>query len=426
MKNLSRPVYLLLLLTLFACGSGTKMQRIRQQELQASLGLSRGEVDEERKSVRMGSRDTLTVRNDEGKEIIIMKAVRDEQTGEMVASDVIDAAVISARFRNVAERLGLVDIRFEISVPASMQDSKWQLRLHPLMFIQADTLQLPAVIVTGEQYRQEQLKGYVRYERYLRGIITDSTRFIDRRNLNIWIERNLSHKDPSGPEEQLALLHYTRKQLKRYHQKKWNRRGEVFEQYVPSPICTEGIQLDTVLENVSSDLVYEYVHSFHTRPKLKKVEVVLTGDIYQEDRKLYVMPPTQPLSFYVSSLSDLAVSSATSSDSLYRRGVSLLQERDYPAALTLLRPYRDVNTALAYMALDYNASALEILTGLPRTAQVNYLLALLYARKQEEEKAVQCFLDACRENRALLFRGNLDPEIHVLIQRFGLDANDNF
>ena len=168
------------------------------------------------------------------------------------------------------------------------------------------------------------------------------------------------------------------------------------------------------------------MHSFHTRPKLKKVEVVLTGDIYQEDRKLYVMPPTQPLSFYVSSLSDLAVSSATSSDSLYRRGVSLLQERDYPAALTLLRPYRDVNTALAYMALDYNASALEILTGLPRTAQVNYLLALLYARKQEEEKAVQCFLDACRENRALLFRGNLDPEIHVLIQRFGLDANDNF
>ena len=114
----------------------------------------------------------------------------------------------------------------------------------------------------------------------------------------------------------------------------------------------------------------------------------------------------------------------TEPDTLYRRAVALLRDRDYPAALELLRPYRDVNTALACMALDYNASALDILLQQKRTPAVNYLLALLYARRQEDELAVQHFLDACRENRSLLFRGNLDPEIHVLIERYGLDRND--
>ena len=115
----------------------------------------------------------------------------------------------------------------------------------------------------------------------------------------------------------------------------------------------------------------------------------------------------------------------TEPDTLYRRGVQYLRERDYPAALETLRPYRDFNTALAYLALDANASALDILERLERTPQVNYLLALLYARRQDDAAAVQCFLDACREDRSLLFRGNLDPDIHVLIERYGLNREDD-
>ena len=36
------------------------------------------------------------------------------------------------------------------------------------------------------------------------------------------------------------------------------------------------------------------------------------------------------------------------------------------------------------------------------------MLALLYARSGDEQKAVQCYLEACREERSLVFRGNLD------------------
>ena len=114
----------------------------------------------------------------------------------------------------------------------------------------------------------------------------------------------------------------------------------------------------------------------------------------------------------------------TEPDTVYRRGLELLRERDYTAALELLRPYRDLNTALACLALELNESALHILRALPRTPQVNYLMALLHARRQEDELAVQCFMDACREERSLFFRGNLDPEIHVLVERYGLDRDN--
>lgn len=111
-------------------------------------------------------------------------------------------------------------------------------------------------------------------------------------------------------------------------------------------------------------------------------------------------------------------------DTTYMRGVEALRERDYETALTLLRPYRDYNTAIAYVSLDYNASAMEILRGLPRSPQVDYMLALLHARAGDDAKAVEHYLAACREDRSYVFRGNLDPEIYVLIQRYRLNRED--
>ena len=62
-------------------------------------------------------RDTTLVTSDEGP--IIMNAVRDED-GNMVATDVIEAASVTARFRNVAERGGKVNIEFAVTVPQDM------------------------------------------------------------------------------------------------------------------------------------------------------------------------------------------------------------------------------------------------------------------------------------------------------------------
>ena len=75
--------------------------------------------------------------------------------------------------------------------------------------------------------------------------------------------------------------------------------------------------------------------------------------------------------------------------------------------------------------MDYNASAMAILQDLERTPAVNYMLAVLYARNEDDQKAVQCYLDACRADRSYVFRGNLDPEIYILIQRYGLNKQDD-
>ena len=408
----------------------------------------------------------------------------------------------------------------------------------------------------------------------------------------------------------------------------------MFRKYVKAPIVTEGLRLDTIIVEPNGDFVYNYVQTINTRPKLRKVDILLIGEMYEQDVKLYEMPRSQPLTFYISSLSaftdnteryltkvierqvsantegridfelgksdvkvdlgenlyeiqkikttladllnnetfdlDSIIVSATASpegslslnkqlanrrsesvsryfssfikeysdslvfeggvsmdidgndmkytkqvqeiqltprsipenwddlytlvqndpvlnvdqkaefnkifdaesdldrrdtklkgtdfysylkdavypklrvvkfnfflhrkgmvkdtvhttvlDTTYMRGVQALRDMDYEAAVVILGPYQDYNAAVAYMALDRNLTALTILEKMPRTAELNYLLAILYSRTGEPEKAVQCYMNACKENRSYVYRGNLDPEVSILIKTYGLNA----
>ena len=117
----------------------------------------------------------------------------------------------------------------------------------------------------------------------------------------------------------------------------------------------------------------------------------------------------------------------TEVDSNYMHAVELLKKRRYEQALTILRPYEDRNTALAYMSVGYDAAAYRILCKLPDapyTAEIQYMLAILAARLGQEEQAVNYFLRAVELRKVLRFRGNLDPEISRLIRKYGLDKND--
>lgn len=116
----------------------------------------------------------------------------------------------------------------------------------------------------------------------------------------------------------------------------------------------------------------------------------------------------------------------TELDERYMQGVQLLKDMDYDEAVKILGPYQDYNAAVAYIAAERNASAMLILQNLERTAQVNYLLAVLYSRLGNEKDAVQCYLDACREEPTYVHRGNLDPEISQLIKLYGLNKQDEF
>ena len=148
-----------LALAVLSCSTSRKIDRIRRGEVQPSLNLGMDTSYLPQIRNRQTTRDTLKIMDDAGQEVLIMKAIRMEETGEMVATDVLDAAMVTARFRNIAERHGKVDLDFQVVVPASMQDSKWQLRFYPDMYMLDDSIRLEPVIITGKAYRNAQLKG---------------------------------------------------------------------------------------------------------------------------------------------------------------------------------------------------------------------------------------------------------------------------
>ena len=633
-------------LLITSCASQSKMKALQSGVYRPSLTLAQEEdyIPEIRTEVK-AQRDTFIVK-DGDRELIIMKAIKDED-GEMVAHDVLDAAVVTARFRNVAERNGRVDIEFQVIVPQSMQDSKWQLRFRPQMYIMQDTLNLDPVIITGSDYRKAQLRGYQQYEKFLSTIVTNPDEFVNWWALELFIERNMpqlyAFKSDStyvsdeqfasayGVTEKEAIEHYTDKLARKANSWRMSRREKMYRKYVKVPIVREGLRLDTVIQAFNGDFIYRYVQPIQTRPKLRKVDVVLSGDIYESDRKIYDIPMSEPLTFYISSLSafvdnrekyltkvierrveentacyiefasgsfavdermgnnpeeigrikdnlitlihnekfdldSIVVTSSASPegavrfnetlskkrsegisayfgkwmtayqdslerergfavdeegniiiekraeipmigrsngenwamldrliekdtvltadqkeayrnlssqpdidlrerkmqklpyyrylreklyprlrtvrfdfhlhrkgmvkdtvhttvlDTVYMDGVQAIRDRDYERALTLLRPYEDYNTAIAYLCMDYNASALQILEKLEKTAQVNYMLAVLYSRRGDEQKAVECYIRSCSQDQTYVHRGNLDPEISVLIRRYGLNA----
>ena len=172
--------------TCHSCSAPGKIQTVKEHQMKASIGIPEYEM---LRTARQDSTNTLDYQKQEislTDGSILMRAEADEN-GEMVARDRIIPSVVVARFRNIAERGGKVNIEFEIRVPEGMLDELWQLRFYPDL----DGRKLEPVYITGAKYRESQLKGYERYNRFIASIITDSTRFINLKALELFIQRNI-------------------------------------------------------------------------------------------------------------------------------------------------------------------------------------------------------------------------------------------
>ncbi|MEG0519103.1 MAG: hypothetical protein RR555_09595 [Bacteroidales bacterium] len=587
----------------------------------------------------------ITVRDMRGNSVI-MNAVKDEQSGEMIATDVLDEIVVEATFRNIAERHGKVDIAFEIKVPPGMQNPVWQVRFRPCFFVLQDTLYSDQVHITGEKYREAQLKGYELYRKFLSTIIPDSCDFVHsycyQNLLRIFIDRNCTilaqlRNDSTevdtavaenliGVTERQAIEHYTKSWLVNRNNRRKLRKDKMYHKYIKEPLITKGVRLDSVITSADGTIRYHYVQTVQTIKGLRKIDMVVDGEIYAAGKKLYTMPQTDPLTFYISSMSAFTDSSSryitnivernlnvntaayldftvgthilcdtfsnnateimrikgniadilsneeyvadsliiiascspegrsadnlvlarkraasikkyferyitgytdslrnqvwemeplaaddprkidirtrwvaeewgrlesliqtdtcigdlpymqhcfaiedldkrekamqagkdykyirsvlypylrtvkfdfflhrkgvlkdtvhtTTLDTAYMAGMQALRDRNYKTAIEKLRPYNDYNTAIAYVCLDYNQSALSILELLPKSAKRDYMLAVVYSRLGTEDKAVQMYLHACNQDPAMRFRGNLDPEISQLIKKYNVNTD---
>ena len=173
-----------------SCGTQRKIGQVRAKALSPLLSMTE-DRDLPAFSVDDFHRpDTMVVEDPDGNKVLIMRAVKDEN-GEMVATDEIRPSIIVSRFRNVAERHGKVDLRFRITVPPEMQDSDWQLRIVPELSVLDEKKRLDPVLITGSSYRQAQLKGYERYQRFIDSIETDTTVFLNRFQLEVFLKRNI-------------------------------------------------------------------------------------------------------------------------------------------------------------------------------------------------------------------------------------------
>ena len=662
--TVKRGIIVAVILLAGGCSHYKKVSHLQRDEIKATVVLPNNEVaakivNKAAENDENPITEDKIVKTELQGNAVIMNTVYDEESGETVITDNLKEVVVEAPYRNVAERNGIIELAFDLIVPTQMQDTKWQIRFTPQLFYLEDSLNLNKIYITGNMYRQKQLRGYELYNRFLASILPDSSfvkSFCYVRLMEIFLKRNfpivhnlkndtLLH-DASYIEEYLGnegmrvIEHYTKNRLVKRNNKKKLMLGKMFNKYVKVPLDTAGLRLDTIITNNNNTLTYRYLQSFRTLPNLKRIDLKLSGNIYESDRHIYSMPPTLPLSYYVSSVSwfvsdetryvkkiieknayintaayidfplgkhdfidtlstnrieadrikanlrEIATNSdfvmdsvimtagcspegkyagniilakkrgeniknyfldyynhltdsinapvwhigfndkteqavnmsakkqresrnrndiakrfkvntipenwdklytllandsmfksdsrllslfeikdpdlrerelskmqgynyirsalypllrtvkfefylhrvgmikdtihTTVVDTLYMRGVKALKERDYKLAIDCLKEYKDYNTAVAYICLDYNHSALDILNSLPGSSRVLYMRALVNARLGEEDKAAEQLVKGVEMEPSLRFRVNLDPELSALATKHNL------
>jgi len=450
-KYQMRKIFALLLtlsatLCVFSCSSMRQIHRLDNASYAIGLYLP-GEDDSD--STNVQKQPEVSVRKAKKEEVYLMNAEKDEN-GELVATDKIDAVTVTARFRNKAEHFGMIDLEFQIIVPGSVIMDDMRVCIQPEMYTLGDTTLLRKFYITGNDFIERRVKGCKLYDRFIGKIVTDSTEFLHRRQFEGFLQRNIpqvyamkdSQEEFSASEfrsffdvdAREALNHYLNKGKIHRNNQRIESADEMYAKYCPYEVEEDNLLFDTTWV-ANQDFIYLYNHSVKTRPKMKKIDVVIKGNAFNYDDNFSIeLDDSEPLSFYVSSISVLTQDIQRKMrngeiDENYAEGLQALKDMDYEAAGKILRKYKDYNAALAMVALDSNYTAEDILVKLPKSAYVNYLLAIVNVRLGREDLAVDFYTDACRENSMFIHRGNLDPEILSLIKKYNLDkvlSSDDF
>lgn len=236
--------------------------------------------------------------------MITMNAVKDEESGEMVAADMLEEIVVVAKFRHVAERNGEVDLVFELLVPLELQQKGWQVRFSPHYYLLGDTLATDKIYITGKRFRRIQNWEHFMYDNFVRKIvpqeIADSV-YTRKRMLERFEARNGKGSAVS------AKRHYRKRLQQMMNLNMASAQREIYRRFVVDPFPEGGVRLDSVVYDKSiNGIRYFYAQNIKTRPGLKRVDMVMEGELYTNGRKLCNLASTSPITFYISSIASFA------------------------------------------------------------------------------------------------------------------------
>ncbi|MDP3437735.1 MAG: hypothetical protein Q8S04_10870, partial [Bacteroidales bacterium] len=316
------------------------------------------------------SSKSFTYTGFDGREITINEAFKDPHSGEMLRLRHLDEIYISAKSLNISERDGVVRLDFIVRVPEVLQKSDWQTTLMPILTRGGDTIHLDKIILTGYGFKKSQIKGYKRYERFLRTIIPDDVDFIevytDLPNLEIFLDRHLpesklisgigndSITTHFGISEKKILEHYLKEWLIERNKRKKEERGRLFSKYVKHPYIKNS-RLDSVIKMVNGDFAYHYSQELNTSESSKKITLNLYGEVKSIWGSSLILPSSDTLNYYISSMINFTDSSKKYMNKVVERMVkeSFDVRVNFGANCTEIKPELDSNHFYLSRLRDY-------------------------------------------------------------------------
>lgn len=360
--------------------------------------------------------------------------------GERVMSLQIEQVTVVAKVRSVPERNGRVHLDFVVTLPKQLLGSSRSVVITPLLHKPDGTVPLEDLVIRGGRFSLLQERDYWQYETYVRRFRPDTL------GREAAFQRFV--KFPYPEDARLDSLVESRSTITYY-----------YSQEVPTDETSKKMLItltgkvqavddsayrlppsDTLAYLVSSMLSFVDTlprYRIRTDPALTNREAMLEllsaeRDPDRRERLLrerfpreyaylkeVVYPQLRTVDFRYNLRRKGMVKDTihtTELDTTYARGVELLQRRQYARALYILNDYNDRNTVVAHLSMDHNERALELLSTMPTDAVTEYLRAIACSRLGRKAEGREHFLEACRRDERMEYRGNLDPEISELLK----------
>lgn len=180
---------------------------------------------------------------------------RDEVTGEDVVTVAMDEVTVTARSQTIPERFGKVNLDFIITVPQKLIDKRWMIALSPILYRGKEIIKLDDITINGELYRLYQKKGEAMF---------------------------------STLAERYHHFNRDKTHIKDYFYEKYNLGHHT------------GARLDTIIASNNS-FHYYYNQEIQTDEN-KKIDLVMSGEIYALDKSGYSLPQSDTITYYISSM----------------------------------------------------------------------------------------------------------------------------